>query len=130
MIVLDASAVVDWLLQTAAGPRIEARIYSRAESLHAPELLDLEVTQVLRRLSRDGTVSVVRAQAAIEDLSDLRVRRYSHAVLLPRIWDLRHNLSAYDAAYVALAEKLDAALLTRDAGLASAARRWAKTEVF
>lgn len=130
MIVLDASAVVDWLLQTAAGPRIEARIYSRAEALHAPELLDLEVTQVLRRLSREGTVSVARAQAAIEDLADLRVRRYSHAVLLPRIWDLRHNLSAYDAAYVALAEKLDAALLTRDAGLASAARRWAKIEVF
>lgn len=96
-------------------------MFSRQQSLHAPELLDLEVAQVLRRLVREGTLSVPRAEAAIEDLLDLRITRYPHSVLLPRIWQLRHNLSAYDAAYVVLAEKLGATLLTRDAKLASAA---------
>ena len=129
MIVLDASVVVDWLIQSEAGRRVESRIYSRRESLHAPELLDLEVAQVLRRLLREGILTATRAEAAVEDLQDLRVTRYSHAVLLPRIWELRHNLSAYDAAYVALAEKLDATLLTRDAGLANTARHSAKIEV-
>lgn len=129
MIVLDASAAVDWLIQTSAASRIESRIFSRHQSLHAPELLDLEVAQVLRRLVREGALSVSRAEAAIEDLLDLRITRYPHAVLLPRIWQLRHNLSAYDAAYVVLAEKLGATLLTRDAKLASAAGRTASIEV-
>ncbi|HXZ33053.1 MAG TPA: type II toxin-antitoxin system VapC family toxin [Terriglobales bacterium] len=130
MIVLDASAAVDWLLQTPAGQRIEERIFSRNESLHAPHLLDLEVGQVLRRLVRDATISAPRADEAIQDLLDLRVTRYPHVVLLPRIWQLRHNLSAYDAAYVALAEELDAAFLTRDARLASASGHTARIEVF
>src|ERR1035437_1305644 len=73
MIVLDASAAIDWLLQTAAGQRIEQRIYSHHESLHAPHLLDLEVAQVLRRLVREGLVSTGRADQAIEDLLDLRI---------------------------------------------------------
>ncbi|MGA7077076.1 MAG: type II toxin-antitoxin system VapC family toxin [Terriglobales bacterium] len=130
MLVLDASAAIDWLLQTAAGQRIEQRIYSRHESLHAPHLLDLEVGQVLRRLVREGTVSAQRAEQAIEDLLDLRIIRYPHFVLLPRIWQLRHNLSAYDAAYVALAENLGARLLTRDARLASASGLSAPIELF
>jgi len=121
VIVLDASAAVDWLVQTTAARRIESRIFSGNHSLHAPELLDLEVSQVLRRLVRENTVSAARAEAAIQDLLDLRITRYPHSVLLPRIWQLRHNLSAYDAAYVVLAERLDATLLTRDARLASAA---------
>ena len=129
MIVLDASAVVDWLAQTAAAQRIENRIFSRNQSLHAPELLDLEVAQVLRRLVREGALPASRAEGAIEDLLDLRITRYPHLVLLPRIWQLRHNLSAYDAAYVVLAEKLGATLLTRDAKLASAARHSAIVEV-
>jgi predicted nucleic acid-binding protein len=129
VIVLDASAAVDWLVQTAATPRIERQIFSRNQSLHAPELLDLEVTQVLRRLVREGALSASRAEAAIQDLLDLRITRYPHSVLLPRIWQLRHNLSAYDAAYVVLAEKLGATLLTRDAKLASASGHAATIEV-
>ena len=129
MIVLDASAAVDWLAQTAAAQRIENRIFSRNQSLHAPELLDLEVAQVLRRLVREGALPASRAEGAIEDLLDLRITRYPHLVLLPRIWQLRHNLSAYDAAYVVLAEKLGATLLTRDAKLASAAGHSAIVEV-
>ncbi len=129
MIVLDASAAVDWLVQAAAAQRIESRIFSRNQSLHAPELLDLEVAQVLRRLVREGTLPTSRAAAAIQDLLDLRITRYPHSLLLPRIWQLRHNLSAYDAAYVVLAEKLGATLLTRDARLASAAGHTATIEV-
>jgi predicted nucleic acid-binding protein len=129
VIVLDASAAVDWLVQTAAAQRIESRIFSGKQSLHAPELLDLEVAQVLRRLVREGALSASRAEAAIQDLLGLRIVRYPHSVLLPRIWQLRHNLSAYDAAYVVLAEKLGATLLTRDARLASAAGHAATVEV-
>jgi predicted nucleic acid-binding protein len=120
VIVLDASAAVDWLLQTAAGRRIERRIFSRNESLHAPHLLDLEVAQVLRRLVRESAIPASRADDAIQDLLDLRVTRYPHFVMLPRIWQLRHNFSAYDAAYVVLAEELSATLITRDARLVSA----------
>jgi predicted nucleic acid-binding protein len=130
MIVLDASAAVDWLLQTSAGLSIEKRIYSRNETLHAPHLLDLEVTQVLRRLALQGVVSVYRAEQAVRDLLDLRITRYAHSVLLPRIWQLRHNFSAYDAAYIVLAEKLGVALITRDTRLASASGHAASVELF
>jgi predicted nucleic acid-binding protein len=129
VIVLDASAAVDWLLQSVAGRRVESRIYLRHESLHAPQLLDLEVAQVLRRLVREGAVSAARAEGTMEDLLDLRVTRYADSVLLPRIWQLRHNLSAYDAAYVVLAEKLNATLLTRESALATAAGHAANIEV-
>jgi len=130
VIVLDASAAVDWLLQTSAGQRIEKRIYSHNESLHTPHLLDLEVTQVLRRLVREGVLPAHRADEAVRDLLDLRITRYPHFVLLPRIWQLRHNFSAYDAAYVVLAEKLGAALVTRDGRLASASGHAAPIELF
>ena len=130
MIVLDASAAVDWLLQTPAGARIEARIYSRNDSLHAPHLIDVEVSQVLRRLSLEGTVPARRAEEAHQDLLDLPMTRYPHVVLLPRVWQLRHNLSAYDAVYVALAELLDATVLTRDAGIAAAPGHCADVDVF
>jgi predicted nucleic acid-binding protein len=129
MIVLDASAAVDWLLQTSAGQDIDKRIYSRHETLHAPQLLDLEITQVLRRLALQGVVSVRRAGEAIRDLLDLRITRYPHLVFLPRIWQLRH-FSAYDAAYIVLAEKLGAVLVTRDARLASASGHTAPVELF
>jgi predicted nucleic acid-binding protein len=130
MIVLDASAAVDWLLQTPAGQHIEKRLYSRNETLHAPQLIDLEVTQVLRRLALQGLVSVRRADEAVRDLLDLRITRYPHLVLLPRIWQLRHNFSAYDAAYIVLAEKLGATIVTRDARLASASGHAASVEIF
>src|SRR2546430_4225899 len=130
VIVLDASAAVDWLLQTSAGQSIERRIYSHNETLHAPHLLDLEVTQVLRRLALQGVVSAPRADEAVRDLLDLRVTRYPHLVLLPRIWQLRHNFSAYDAAYIVLAEKLEAPLVTRDARLASVSGHAAPIELF
>jgi predicted nucleic acid-binding protein len=130
MIVLDASAAVDWLLQTPAGQNIDKRIYSRNETLHAPHLLDLEVTQVLRRLALQGVVSAHRSDEAVRDLQDLRITRYPHFVLLPRIWRLRHNYSAYDAAYIVLAEKLGAALVTRDRRLASPTGHAATIEVF
>jgi predicted nucleic acid-binding protein len=130
MIVLDASAAVDWLLQTPSGQRIESRIYSRNETLHTPHLLDLEVTQVLRRLVRQGVVPVHRADEAVRDLLDLRITRYPAFVLLPRIWQLRHNFSAYDAAYIVLAETLGAALVTRDGRLASVSGHAAPIELF
>jgi predicted nucleic acid-binding protein len=130
VIVLDASAAVDWLLQTSAGQRIEQRIYSHNESLHTPHLFDLEVTQVLRRLVREGAITAHRADEAIRDLLDLRITRYPHFVLLPRIWQLRHNFSAYDAAYILLAEKLVAALVTRDGRLTSASGHAAPIELF
>jgi len=130
MIVLDASAAVDWLLQTPAGQHIEKRLYARNETLHAPHLIDLEVPQVLRRLASQGLVSVRRADEAVRDLLDLRITRYPHLVLLPRIWQLRHKFSAYDAAYIVLAEKLGAAIVTRDARLASASGHAAQVEIF
>jgi predicted nucleic acid-binding protein len=130
MIVLDASAAVDWLLRTAAGQRIEHRIYSHSETLHSPYLFDLEVAQVLRRLVIESAISVRRAAEAIEDLSALRISRYRHDVFLPRIWHHRNNLSAYDAAYVCLAENLAAPLITRDNRLATAPGHTARIEVF
>lgn len=130
MIVLDASAAVDWLLQTSAGQRIESRIYSRNDTLHAPHVLDLEVAQVLRRLVRGGTITQRRGEEAIEDLLALRITRYPHFVLLPGIWKLRHNFSAYDATYIVLAEKLGAPLISRDRGIASDAGHGALVELF
>jgi predicted nucleic acid-binding protein len=130
MIVIDASAAVDWLLQTSAGRHIEHRMFSAKESLHAPHLLDLEVAQVLRRLVREGSVPANRADDALRDLLDLRLIRYSHFMLLSRVWQLRHNFSAYDAAYVGLAEKLGAPLITRDGRLASAPGHAAVIELF
>ena len=130
MIVLDASAAVDWLLQTPIGSRIGNRIFSHGESLHAPHLLDVEVTQVLRRSSLAATLSAVRAYEALQDFLDLRIQRYPHDVLLPRVWQMRHNLTAYDGVYVALAEQLDAVLVTRDHGLASASGHAARVELY
>jgi predicted nucleic acid-binding protein len=130
VIVLDASAALDWLLQTSVGQQIENRIYAHGESLHAPHLLDLEVAQVLRRLVREAVVSAQRADQALQDLINLRVTRYPHFVFLSEIWRLRNNLSAYDAAYFALTKHLRATLITRDARLASASARGVSIELF
>jgi predicted nucleic acid-binding protein len=130
MIVLDPSAVVDWLLQTPAGKRIEQHIYARKDTLHTVYLLDVEFAQVLRRLVREGRLARKRAEEAIEDLVALRVTRYAPVLFLDRIWQLRQNLSAYDAAYVALAEELKAPLITRDQRIAAAPGHAAMIEVF
>lgn len=130
MIVLDASAAIDWLLQTPTGLRVEQRIFSRSESIHAPHLLDLEVAQVLRRLVFQKTISPGRADEAVRDLLDLRIVRFPHLPLLPRIWQYRDNLSAYDAAYVVLAETLRVPLVTCDSKLASAPGHAVSIELF
>jgi predicted nucleic acid-binding protein len=114
VIVVDASAAIELLLNTAAGIRISARLLSSGETLHAPHLIDLEVAQVLRRYARSGELDAGRGAQALDDLADLAINRYPHDVFLPRIWELRHNVTAYDAAYIALAEALDAPLVTRD----------------
>lgn len=129
MIVLDASATIEWLLQSATGVKIDQRISSPSESLHAPHLLDVEVVQVLRRYVRDKTITARRGQEAFEDLADIRLNRYPHDFLIPRIWDLRATLTAYDATYVALAEVLDAPLVTCDAKIAAASGHHANVEV-
>jgi predicted nucleic acid-binding protein len=130
MIVLDASAAVDWMLQTPSGLRIGRRIYARSETLHTVHLLDVEFAHVLRRLVREKTLTARRAEEAIEDLSAVRLTRYAPVRLLKRIWRLRQNLSACDAAYVALAEELRAPLLTRDRRIAAAPGHSAAVEVF
>lgn len=129
MIVLDASAAIEWLLQSPAGQRIDKRIFSPAQSLHAPHLLDVEVAQVMRRYMRDKTISPQRGEQALEDLLDLSINRYPHDFLLPRVWELRATLTAYDAVYVALAEMLDAPLLTCDGRMASAPGHYATIEL-
>jgi predicted nucleic acid-binding protein len=90
------------------------------ETLHAPHLIDLEIAQVLRRYVAAGTISAERGAEALADLADFPLTRYPHFVLLTRIWQMRHSLTAYDAAYLALAEALDAPLITRDRALARA----------
>ncbi len=118
MIVLDASAVVEFLFATPVGAKVGARISDPAEELAAPCLLDVEVAHVVRRWSLAAVVSGARAAKSIEHLADLNALRWPHEPLLPRIWALRHNFTAYDAAYVALAESLGATLLTCDRALA------------
>lgn len=120
MIVVDASAALELLLLTEAGQAVAERLFDPAESLHAPELIDLEVAQVLRRYERLGALGMLRANEALADWTAFSLERYSHRLLLPRAWELRANLTAYDAAYVALAELLDATLLTCDAAIARA----------
>ena len=130
MIVLDASAIVEQLLDTPKGLQIQEHCLSGDESLHTPHLLDIEVTHVLRRYRQQGWLSEERALQAIEDLTDFPLTRYAHTAFLSRIWDLRENLTAYDAAYVALAELLAAPLVTCDIRLASAPGHTATIEVF
>jgi predicted nucleic acid-binding protein len=95
-------------------------LLAQGEVLHAPHLIDVEVTQVLRRLELAQVLEGARAKQALEDLRALRLVRHPHAALLDRVWSLRHNVTAYDALYLALSEALDAPLVTTDRRLAAA----------
>ena len=129
MIVVDASAVLEFLLQTALGARVEARLFRDDDELHAPHLLDVEIAQGLRRLVRTGEVSSGRAEEAIADLTDLDLHRHAHLDLLDRAWKLRDNISAYDAMYVALGEAIEAPIITCDSPLGKAPGHRARIEV-
>lgn len=129
MIVVDASAVLEVLLNTPSASRVAERLLAPGETLHAPHLLDLEVTQVLRRYALAGQLEPSRGGQAVQDLLDLPLTRYPHDLFLPRIWELRRNVTAYDAAYLALAEALDVPLVTRDAALVSASTHRARVEL-
>lgn len=120
MIVVDASTLVEVLLGSGRAGAARAALGRPGCALHAPHLLDVEVAQALRRYVSIGQVETTRAESALRDMSRLPLRRHAHGFLLPRAWELRNNLTAYDAIYVALAEALDATLLTSDARLAAA----------
>jgi predicted nucleic acid-binding protein len=118
VIVVDASVALDILLQLDGAEVLMDSLFDETETLHAPHLMDIEVAQVIRRYWRAGDITAARGMQAIEDLRDLPITRYAHEPLLDRIWQLRANATAYDAAYLALAEALGAMLLTRDQALA------------
>ena len=129
MIVVDASALLEVLLRTPVAVAVEDRLLAPGETLHAPHLLDVEIAQVIRRYAANGEIDGERGRLALDDLADFPLQRYPHDLLLRRIWSLRHNLTAYDAVYVALAEALDAPLLTRDRRIAAAAGHRARVEL-
>jgi predicted nucleic acid-binding protein len=129
VIVLDASAMLELLLDTESGARVADRAVARRESLHAPHLIDLEVAHAVHRFERLGEITPSKASEALDDLVLLSFQRHGHAALLGRVRELRHSCSAYDAAYVALAEALDAPLLTRDARLARSHGHRARIEL-
>jgi predicted nucleic acid-binding protein len=130
MIVVDASAITELLLQTGLGIDVEQRLYrGDADDFHAPHLLDVEVLSALRRLVRAGEVPAGRAEEAIEDLALLRIIRHEHLDLAARAWQLRRNFTAYDAMYLALAESLDATVLTCDSRLSAAPGHAARVDV-
>jgi predicted nucleic acid-binding protein len=129
LIVVDASALVK-VLTPARPDHVLDRRLQEADSLHAPHLVDVEVANGLRRAAATGSVSTDRAQDALLDLDTMPITRYPHGALLPRAWELRDNLTAYDAMYVALAEVLEAPLVTCDARLARTPGIQAAVELF
>ena len=129
MIVIDASAMLEVLLRTALAAAIEARVLASDERLHAPHLLDVEVTQGLRRLTLLKEITAYRAQEALDDYNGFIVERSPHQDLLPRVWQLRNAMTAYDGIYVALAEALNVPLLTCDAKLGRSHGHRAKIEI-
>jgi predicted nucleic acid-binding protein len=129
VIVVDASTLLEFLLNTASASRVADRVLASGETLHAPHLLDLEIAQVLRRYERAGDLSASRAGQAFDDLRDMTIVRYPHDFLLTRVWALRRNVTAYDAVYLALAEALGATLVTRDSALAAVRGHNARVEV-
>ena len=121
MIVVDASAVLDGLLDARTKANIATHLSGAGEPLAAPDLVDVEVLSVLRRWERRGEIAAPRARQALQDLAALPIIRYPARAVSDRAWKLRHNLTAYDAQYVALAQALAAKLLTTDDRMAAAA---------
>lgn len=128
-IVVDASTLVEYLLRTPRGMPLETVLRAQATELHVPALCDVEVCSVIRRALLERRLSPDRAYDALEDYLDLPLARHGHTYLLARILGLRTNFSAYDATYVALAEWLDACLLTADESLARAVGTHLEIEV-
>ena len=120
MIVLDASAGLELLFNTRLGKRIAKTIQANEAALHAPHLIDLEIAHTLRRYLLAKEISHERAEAALGAWQDIAITRHSHIRFLKPIWQRRNNLTAYDAAYVALAEALGAVLVTCDSKLGNA----------
>ncbi len=132
MLVVDASAVTELLLGRPAAEPVASAIREHDFDLHAPHLVDVEVLSALRRVVAAGDASPARAAEAVDDLIALPLQRYAHEALVPRVWELRENFSAYDAAYLALAEVLvegGAPLLTADTQLARAASEHTGVEI-
>jgi predicted nucleic acid-binding protein len=130
LIVVDASALTEWLMGTPTGARVDARMFAPGETLYAPELLYVEVMHSLRRLVRTQALSISRAEESLDDLLDLRVKHFPEMLVLRRVWELRNSLSSYDAVYVSIAETLEAPLLTCDRKLASTHGHCARVELF
>ena len=131
MLVLDASAALAAFLGTGTNASsIRDRLEAPEETVHVPHLLDVELLHALRGLVLRGVVSRTRSEQVRTDFADLKLSRYSHVAFLDRIWDLKDNLTAYDATYVALAETLNAPLVTTDARLARAPGIRAEVEVY
>jgi predicted nucleic acid-binding protein len=114
MIVLDASVVVELLTNGKLAESLGQELALSDESFAVPHLLDIEVVSALRRLNAGGRIDSHRIAEYLEGLAMLPAERYSHSPLLERIWELRHNFTAYDAAYIALAEAMNASLYTTD----------------
>lgn len=129
MIVVDASALLATLLGSPRSARVLEHVARGEDSLHVPHLVDLEIAHALRRLAMLRDISDRQARERLQVHQDLQLVRHDHLVLLPRIWELRRNLTAYDAAYVALAEALECPLLTCDARLARGAGHAVEVQV-
>ena len=119
------------LLNLGVGARrIRERMEREDNSLHVPHLFEIEVINALRHHALRHGISESRRLELLEDLTTMSISRYAHTAMLPRIWELRDNVSAYDASYIALAETLEAPLVTRDARLARAPGIRAEVEVY
>lgn len=129
MLVVDTSAVLQALAAHDPAPGLVEHL-ARDGDLHGPHLIDTEVLHALRRMTMNGAISDERAMDARSDFAELTLVRYPHQPLSDRVWALRHNLTAYDATFIALAETLDAPLITCDARLASAPGHTAHVELF
>ena len=118
--ILDASVAVQIALQDEVGQALADRLLGEVQ-IASPHLIDLEVAQALRRYVQWDDMSELRARQALSDFHDFPLERYPHSFLLERVWELRHNFTAYDASYVALAEAMSAPLWTLDQRMARAA---------